>query len=69
RGLEKVRLEFRLHLTAYNLSRIVAWVLRELSALNPSDSDLRALLSAIQGLLHRLGRTSAPNHAFTPIPA
>jgi hypothetical protein len=65
RGLEKVRLEFRLHLTAYNLSRIVAWVLRELSALNPSDSDLRALLSAIQGLLHRLGRTSAPNHAST----
>jgi transposase len=69
RGLEKVRLEFRLHLTAYNLSRIVAWVLRELSALKPSDSSLRALLSALQGLLGRPIPRSAPIRAFMPVAA
>jgi transposase len=50
RGRAGARLEFRLHLMAYNLSRIVAWVLRFSSA---REGAFRALLSLLERFLDR----------------
>lgn len=61
RGLAGVRLEFRLHLMAYNLSRIVAWVLRAwLRAKNPG-MGLASGWRWLQALVRAISRPGPPN--------